>query len=208
MSLTYDAPALGNFLTPIKLTQFPRKRFPFRQDLSAIIYEEEYVQRVDYFVPLALSTPHPVHTNAFLVEESDPKLMKSSGLFQWTRSYATLPAERTEFQTTNFTFPSYRTSSSSTTELREAFSETCVAKVVFSYVLTSDPSADLSFLAMFQPKDGESNNVGFVADDTTPTLEAYQALVAEGSFIQSAQTNVSRWMGDIWELRNLKVEAL
>lgn len=208
MSLTYDAPAGGNFVTPIRLTIDPIKSYPFRQDLTAVIFGEEYVQRPDHFVPLALSSPHPEHSDAYLISETNPRSIGHSGLVKWTRSYATVPADRTEFATTNFSFPAYKTDSADATELRAAFSETCVAKVNFSYVKTSDPATDLSFTARFQPVDDASNNCNFVASDSTPTKATYEGYVSAETYIQAAQTKVSRWRGDIWELQDMLVKAL
>lgn len=208
MSLTYDSPGGGNFVTPIRLTNNTIKTYPFRQDLTAVIYGEEYVQRPDHFVPLALSTPHPEITDAYLISESNPRSMGNGGLVKWTRNYATIPADRTEFATTNFSFPAYKTDSADATELRAAFSETCVAKVNFSYVKTADPATDLSFTARFQPEDDASNNCNFVASDSTPTRTVYAGYVTAGTYIQAAQTKVRRWKGDIWELQDMLVKAL
>jgi hypothetical protein len=208
MSLTYDAPASGQFATPILLSTEPRKVYPFRQDLAAVIYEEDYAQRPDQFVPLPLDTPHPIHTTAYLIAETNPKPMSSGGLVQFTRSFAIVPGNRTEFATTNFSFPAFKATSAATTESRAGFSETCVAKVLFSYVLTDDPSEGLTILPKFQPKDASDLKCAFVASDTTPTQSDYEAKIAAGEYIQAAQTKVRRWRGNIWELQDLKVKAL
>ena len=208
MSITYDSPASDNFKSPILLTKEPRKEYPIRQDLTAVVYLEDYCQRPEYFVPMALDTPHPVHVGAFLIAETNPRPLSTGGLVKFTRRYATVPANRTEYATTNFSFPAYKATSAATTELRASFSETCVARVLYSYKLTSDPSADLVFTAKFQPLDSASNLCNFVAGDTTPTKADYESDVAGGVFIQSAQTKVRRWRGNIWELQNQQVAAL
>ena len=208
MSLTYDAPAGDGYKTPILLTINPNLNYPFRQDLTAKIYSEQYCQRPDYFTPLALDTPHPVHVNAYLVNETNPRPMGSGGLFKFTRYYATIPATRTEFQTTNFAFPAFKSTSASTSELRGTLTETCVAKVIYSYTLTNDPTNDLVFTPKFQPLDSSSNKVNFVASDTTPTKTAYETKVSAEEYINSQQTKVSRWKGNIWQLQDIKVKAL
>jgi hypothetical protein len=208
MAITYDSPGGDNFKNPVQMTRDPRLEYPIRQDLSAMIYVEDYCQRPDYFVPTALDTPHPVHVDAFLIAETNPKPLSSGGLVKFTRRYATVPGNRTEYTTTNFSFPAFKATSATATELRAAFSETCVAKVLYSYKLTSDPTQDLVFSPKFQPLDADENACNFVADDTTPTKAAYEADVAAGVFIQSAQTKVRRWRGNIWELQNLQVGAL
>lgn len=208
MTLTYDAPGGDAYKNPILLTLNCKLQFPFRQDLTAKIYSEDYCQRPDYFEPLALDTPHPTYVNAYLINETNPRAMGDGGLFKWTRYYATIPATRTEFQTTNFSFPAYKSTSASTGELRSTLSETCVAKVIFSYVMTNDPSVDLTFTPKFQPLDVDSNKVNFVASDTTPTKAAYETKVTDGTYINAHQTKVRRWKGNIWELQDIQVKAL
>ena len=80
--------------------------------------------------------------------------------------------------------------------------------VVYSYKLTTDPATDLTLAAQFQPLDASSNAVDFVANDSTPTKEAYELDVAAGEYIQANATEVSRWQGNIWQMRNLFVKAL
>ena len=208
MSITYDSPAGDNFKTAIKLTKDERRQYPIRQDLTAIVYEDDFCQRPEYFIPTALDTPHPVHVNAFLIAESNPRPMGTGGLVKFTRTFSTVPGDRIEYTTTNFSFPAFKTTSAATSELRASFSETCVARVFYSYILSKDPSADLVFLARFQPLDSELNTCNFVASDTTPTKTNYEDKIQAGLFIQSAQTRVSRWRGNIWEMQNQKVAAL
>ena len=207
MPTTYDAPFGDNFTKAIRLSVNPRKRFPFRQDLSAILYDEDYIQRPEFFAPLPLDSLHPDIEGAFLVNESNPNA-RADGLFRWVRTYASLPGERTEFEMTSFSFPSYKTTSALPSNLRENFTRSVVGKSVYSYVHTSDPATDLLIDSMFSPVDASSNAVDFVADDTTPTKETYEAKVAEGTYIQSNQTEVARWNGNVWQLRNVFVKAL
>ncbi len=65
---TFDAPGLDDFTTPLQVTSDPRKSFPFRQDLTATLYMEDYVQRADFFEPLALDTQHPDIGDAYRVD--------------------------------------------------------------------------------------------------------------------------------------------
>lgn len=204
---TYDSPYGDDFEKAIRLTTTPRKTFPFRQDLTAILYLEDYVQRADFFEPLPLDTPHPDLEDAFLVNESNPRT-RQDGLARWTRTFASVPATRTEFEMTGFTFPSFKATGSSTSNLRENFTRSVVAKVAYSYVHTTDPATDLTLARMFSPLDASGNAVDFVADDTTPTKEAYEEDVAAAVYLQANETEVSRWQGNVWQLRNVLVLAL
>tara|TARA_R110000824_G_scaffold95520_1_gene229652 strand:- start:1491 stop:2111 length:621 start_codon:yes stop_codon:yes gene_type:complete len=204
---TFDAPNDDAFISPVRLTKDPRKVYPFRQDLTAILYLEDYVQRAEYFLPLSLDTPHFNIPTAYLVDESNPSV-RSDGLFRWTRTFSTIPATRTEFEKSGFNFPAYQTLSASTTTLRPNFTQGVVAKVVYSYVKTTDPGTDLTITDQFQPLDASSNKVNFVASDSSPTKAAYETDVTAGTYIQAKETEIMRWMGNIWQERNVQVKAL
>tara|TARA_R110002020_G_scaffold398352_2_gene608404 strand:+ start:1270 stop:1989 length:720 start_codon:yes stop_codon:yes gene_type:complete len=239
MATTFDSPNSDDFVSPVRLTVFPRLEYPFRQDLTAIFYRIDYVQRAEFFVPSALDLTCPDNSSAFLIEESAPR-QKGNGLCRFTRTFATVPADRTEYATGSFAFPSYKTDSASTTFLRPTFTQTVVAKVDFVYVKTTDPGADLTITNRFQPLDSAANKVNFVASDTTPTLTEYQnyvsgtpggailkedggkilledgvdALLEESggvgtsTYVQSKETRVRRWKGNIWETSTRFVYAL
>ena len=207
MARTFDAPSSDDFTSPLRLTKEPRRSFPFRQDLTAVLYSDDYVQRAEYFQPMALDSPHPDFPTAYLVAETDPTT-REDGLFRWSRTYATVPAARTEFEKGSFSFPAYKTDSDTATNLRDSFTQGVVAKVVYTYLLTTDPGTDLTITAMFQPLDDASNVVNFVASDSTPTRTVYAGYVTAGTYIQASETQVSRWMGNVWQMRNLQVKAL
>lgn len=235
MAITYDAPATSdNWLVATRTNVDSRKEFPFIKDLTAIIYIEDFVQRPDQYEPLALDTLNPynggdivteagVHiitesgstivtegtaiASAYLVDESDP-ILEDDGLFRFTRTFASVPATRVEFERTAFNFPAYKTDSDSTTLLRESFNQSVVSKVTYTYLLTSDPGADLTITARFQPIDSASNTCNFVASNSTPTLTVYAGYVTAGTYVQARETEVSRWMGNIWQMKNVQVVAL
>tara|TARA_R110002020_G_scaffold181692_2_gene376865 strand:+ start:475 stop:1098 length:624 start_codon:yes stop_codon:yes gene_type:complete len=207
MTTTYDSPNSDDFVSPVRITVTPRLEYPFRQDLTAILYLIDYVQRSEFFVPSALDLTCPDNSSAYLVEESAPR-QKGDGLCRFTRTFATVPAGRTEFSSSSFSFPAYRTLSADTTNLRESFTRTIVAKVVYSYLLTTDPGTDLTFAQQWQPLDASSNVCNFVASDTTPTKTTYEGYVTAETYLQSRETKIKRWKGNIWQMENRKVKAL
>ena len=207
MSIIFDSPNSDEFISPVRLTITPRLEYPFRQDLTAILYRIDYVQRAEYFVPAALDLTCPDNSSAYLVEESTPR-QKGNGLCRFTRTFATVPAGRTEFSSSSFAFPAYRTLSADATNLREAFTRTIVAKVEYSYLLTTDPGTDLTFAQQWEPLDASSNVCNFVANDSTPTKTVYEGYVTAGTYLQSKETKISRWKGNIWQMENRKVKAL
>jgi len=204
---TFDAPGGGDFASPIRLTVTARKSYPFRQDLTAILYAIDYVQRAEYFIPAPLDLTCPDDPDAFLVAESNPRTRRD-GLARWTRTFSTVPANRTEYAGGSFAFPAYKTDSDSTAFLRNTFTQGVVAKVVYSYVRTTDPGADLTITGRFQPVDDADNVCNFVASDSTPTRSTYAGYVSAETYIQSQETAVARWRGNIWQETNRSVVAL
>lgn len=207
MANVYDGPDGDDFISPVRLTRTPRKEYPFRVDLTAVLLYEDYAQRAEFFIPIALDLAHPDFPSAFLVDETDPA-QGSDGLVRFSRTFATVPADRTEFATGSFSFPAYKTLSADTTLLRDGFSQTGVTKNVFSYLLTTDPGADLTITGIFQPLDVDDEKVDFVANDSTPTRSSYETDVTAGTYIQSMETEVSRWKGNIWQMQDVQVKAL
>ena len=207
MITIYDSPNSDDFISPIRLSVTPRLEYPFRQDLTAILYRIEYVQRSEFFVPAVLDLTCPDNSSAFLVEESNPS-QKKDGLCQFTRTFATVPALRTEFSSSSFAFPAYKNLSADAALLRSGFTRTVVAKVEYSYLLTTDPGTDLTFAAQWEPLDASSNVCNFVATDSTPDKATYEGYVSAETYIQSKETKIKRWKGNIWQMENRKVKAL
>ena len=206
MKTIFDAPYLNDFVDPIRLTASAKKSFPIRQDLSAIEYSIEFVQQERFFKPAPLNLQCPDDYRAFLVEESTPARM-NHGLVRFVRKYVTTPATRTEFSSGNFTFPAFKNLSADSATTRSSFSRQVVIKVEFSYLRTENPLDDLTISTQFAPVDASGNSCSFIATDTTPTLAEYQAKISAGEFIQSKETSISRWQGDIWQLENRMVKA-
>ena len=232
MAISYDAPAASdNWLNAVRVTSNSRREYPFMQDLTAVLYTDDWVQRPERWEPLALGSLNPdlggnlvtesgdnlvtdplenqlilEPSPAYLVNESEPTL--TDGLFHFSRTYATVPATRVEFGTGVFNFPAYKTNTASILTLRDNFTQAVVTKITYSYQHTSDPGADIGVTEIFQPLDSGSNKVNFVASDSTPTLVTYQGYVTGETYVQSRETEISRWMGNIWQAKNVEVIAI
>lgn len=76
---------------------------PFDDDFSQIVFEQDYQQFAEDFMPLALDTQHDSIVDAFLVKESEPQ--PQGPLFKWTRTYARIPASRQLFESYSWTVP-------------------------------------------------------------------------------------------------------
>ena len=207
MARKFDAPNADAFRFPVRISVNPIPQLPIKVDPTARVYNETFIQRPEFWEPLALNSEHYEKAGAVLVEEGDPKI-EDSGLVRWVRTYATIPQPRDEFEQVNFTFPAYKATSASTDFERSGFSQGVVAKVSFSYLLTSNPIADFTINPIFHPKDVGGNKCRFVASDTTPTHSNYLADVTAGNFIFAKETEITRWRGNIYQAKNFQVVAL
>ena len=77
---------------------------PFDDDFSQYVFEQDYWQNEDDFVPLPLDTPSEDFPDAYLVSES-PLEALGGGVVKWTRTYARIPASRQVFQSYSWTVP-------------------------------------------------------------------------------------------------------
>ena len=104
----------GTFETPVAVSS-PRFSFPFNNERSVRLIEQDYVIRGNRFSQIALGTAHPTYPNAKLVEESGFSNLVG-GLVQWTRRFLSIP--QTVFiipKTSNFSFPSFKKTEVQTT---------------------------------------------------------------------------------------------
>ena len=202
----FDSPHDDKFVDPIRISVSAKKTFPVREDLSAIIYEIDYAWLESLFQPSPLGIKCPDNKQAVLVFESDP-VNEGNGIVKFTRKFSTIPADRDEFETGSFTFPAFKNYSSDTTTNRASFSFNGVQKVSFSYLYTTDPENDLNIVDQFKPLDANGNQCNFIAIDTNPVFPDYISIVNQGGYLQAKQTEVSRWMGNIWEMKNFKIKA-
>jgi len=93
----------GTFTTAALHGNF-RRSFPIPRDPTAQLIEQDFQILAGSFAPLALDTAHPTVTTAYLVEEG-PQSDIDGGMVQWTRRYATVPADRDDYETFGYTFP-------------------------------------------------------------------------------------------------------
>lgn len=93
----------GTFTTATAVSPY-RRVLPIAGDTTAQIIEQDFMIAYGSWSALALDTAHPTVTTAYLVEESAPSTI-GNGLLQWTRRYATIPANRDEFSTFSYKLP-------------------------------------------------------------------------------------------------------
>lgn len=204
MKTIFDAPDLNDFVEPIRISRTPRKSFPIRQDLTSVEYEIDYVQRSEFFRPSSLGVHCPDDVRARLFDESNPKAMKN-GLVEFTRSFATIPATRYEFEPGSFTFIEYQDSSGNVT--RNQFAEQVVFRVRYSYIYSEDPEQDLDLGIKYSSINENGSRVYYVSPTTTPSSAEYLTAISSGTYIQAEASLVERWRGNIWQIRDQQIKA-
>ena len=210
MTIQYDAPNDDAFIEPIRISVNPEKNYPINLDPTAIEYTLMYNQRSEYFTPLALDTTCPDNPNAYLISNTNPKEM-GNGLVSFQRVFQTVPATRTETGNYSFTFPGFRSgpdADGNYTILREPFTQKVVSEVTYSYMQTINPNTNLTRVPQFQPVDSASYNSNYLEATSTPTKTLYETYISSETLLQATDTIVSRFTGNIWEMKNIKVKAI
>lgn len=77
---------------------------PFDDNFSQVMFEQDYQQFEDSFVPLTLDTPSDDFSNAYLVRESELSAL-GGGVVKWTRTYARIPENREAFEGYSWLIP-------------------------------------------------------------------------------------------------------
>ncbi|MGC3961332.1 MAG: hypothetical protein QM813_26415 [Verrucomicrobiota bacterium] len=208
----------GDFTTASP-TGVARVSFPIDGDTSARIIEQDYIQLASSFAALALNTPHPTIATAFLVGES-PLEDLGAGVVQWTRRFATVPANRDEFESFSYRFPGLLGASNPpynqywVTEPgdgRDPRVDTVSSRLAHEYFLvgagqTYTTPSEIPVIESQQYTLVGNDNVsinyllaaGVYPDDSTPTKEDYLTMIASEDELVAEDSRISRWLGNIF----------
>lgn len=104
--MSATAPFYVDMTTDSVATSLARFTQPFGGDAGEYVLDQNFQQFLANFVPLPLSTPHPVYTNYYLVSES-PLQHLDGGLVAWTRQYAQVPSSRNDSASISYNFIGY-----------------------------------------------------------------------------------------------------
>lgn len=182
---------------------------------------QRYVQLLEDFAPLTISTPHPNYTDYKLVSEGE-KSDAGGGLVQWVRTYARKPAQRKEYTTFPYTFIGFLgTFGVGVTSItgRPIQTKAVPCQIVFDYFLVPADyaSADLIPVNASQKYYANNNpnfpteyiyNSDVITPASTPTRTAYETLIAADAFnIVVEDSTLERWMGNFWVRTTRKVKA-
>lgn len=186
------------------------------------------------WTPLALNTPHPDYPTFFLVEEG-PLTDLGGYMASWTRTYAKIPDTYTEpggnniYNLIGFAGDYGNVATDVVISGRERENRALQVHIIRDFFLvdpTTGSSGGAGTLASpydiwesipsiaqydyyFGSTDLKVNYIapaGYWGGDTTPTKEAYLALVAAGTLIAVQMSTLTRWNGLIYMRETLKVK--
>ena len=230
-------------------TGTPRYSAPFDGTNIEYVLEQDYVQRVGYFTPQALSTPSDIDSSFLLVKESPLQPVNVADVVKWTRTYAKVPATRNDYSTTAYQFIGFTGYiavfigvSTTTVPGRARFSKSVTARVQYDYFLVGsttyptvasiptiqaqkyyfrigtliESSGSYTWTAKYALGSSDDINQGiptdYITDDTSistssfqygvipsvPTRSTYMGWITNKTEIVAEDSQVTRWMGNIY----------
>lgn len=77
---------------------------PFDDSFEQVVFEQDYQQFEDDFVPTPLDTPHDDYPDAYLVREGELSAL-GGGVVKWTRTYSRIPNSRQAWESYSWLVP-------------------------------------------------------------------------------------------------------
>jgi len=93
----------GDYTTPLP-DGARRWLRPFDDNFAQVMFQQDWQQFEDSFVPLTLDTPSDDFSDAYLVGESELSAL-GGGVVKWTRTYARIPENREAFEGYSWLIP-------------------------------------------------------------------------------------------------------
>ena len=206
-----------------------RKSFPFDGDNTSFIVEQDFMVALASFTPLALDTAHPTYTDAYLVKES-PLEDLGGGIVRWTRTYAQIPASRSDYGTFAYQFigflgtgtPPYSQYDVQVGDQRDPILKKVQSRILSEYFLCATgqtyetPDLIPVIPAQKYTFDGAPNNpitylvdpsINPAATETDPNLPDYLSMIDDGDEIVAEDSDIERWMGNIYVRTTRYVKA-
>src|SRR6185503_17465348 len=181
------------------------------------------------FAALALNTAHGTFTTAYLVEET-PLQDLGGGVARWTRIYANIPADRSEYGTLGYNYIGFAgqlwTQLVDAANGRERFTKVSLSRRDYKYYLPGVSGgittvADIPVIESTKYYVTSSNNVltDYLGDPptwdpgSTPSRADYETLMdsdaatASSFSITAEDSRIARWRGNIYERETVYVKA-
>ena len=199
-----------------------RKRtidFPLQYDASHFVVTRYFQGGVYSFVPTPLNTVDDEFGTAFLISPPPNIAQRDGEIISYEMKYATIPASIPDYSSTSVVYPALN-------EDRAAFTQSVTCKIARDYFLVGPGLAyttagQIPYTRAMQVTyptypgnqqfpilGGGSfalNDGGGVLQPSTPSLTAWGALIAaddatgDSFSVQSADSALKRYMGNIWE---------
>lgn len=158
-----------------------RAEHPIPEDQTATIYSQDFIVERASYTALAFSDTNATYTSAYYIGDTSFEDM-GDGVWKFTRSWATVPADRTEYGDAAFRYPGYDVTGTS----REPFTAGVVVTIELDYFYSTDPSGT-------SLDDPFSFSQNYLTDDTDPTYTAYLATTE-----LVLDCTLERYAGYIW----------
>lgn len=174
-----------------------------------------------------IGSEHPSDSSLYLCDEG-PRRKLGGGIIEWPRTYAKIPSQHTEYETILYTFPGFLSGGgigSAYFEGRDPVTEPTTCKIVYDYYLLASGTVTppkyntvegMPIVAAFRPYwYGNASNYTplWLADSppwtvaSVPDVTAYKVKIAAGDWIAVENSQISRWMGNIFVRRARYVKA-
>lgn len=187
------------------------------------LFHEDYIQLGEFFTRLALNTPHPVETTFVLVEESDTEDV-AGGLVRWTRAYARVPDSYSEpGGNIVYTFPGFYGAfgvNAVTVTGRDVVTANVPVRVQHDFFLVGAGQTYTTFGAIpkiprqrFYYSTAPLLDVLYLADsppftdESTPSRSDYEDMIDNEDEIVAEDSNLTRWMGNIYKRETRYIPA-
>ncbi|MDB5541769.1 MAG: hypothetical protein JWQ89_3496, partial [Devosia sp.] len=185
----------------------PVPDWPFQQlgDLDTLTVTETWKAAVGVYRPMAPLTPHPLWSNAYLVEETK-RVRNNLGSEKWQRIYATIPSVKVTYDSTVFNRPLLHDIwlPGGTSNVYAASFEPDTSTLFFSRSgVTALAVPATTYLNPFNSQSLighqqvtvtlNTGTVSFYLDDAASTIADAMSTAFSGSTANSANFHISKW---------------
>lgn len=192
-----------------------------------IVLSQPYQIAATSWSAATIGAEHASDSTLYLCDESE-RVPIGAGMVQWSRTYAKLPAQHTEYETIIYTFPGFLSGGGigdAYFEGRDPVTEPTTCKTVFDYYLLASGTVSppkyntvegMPIVAAFRPYwTGNTSNYTplWLANNppftvaSVPNVTDYLTKVTNGDWIAIEPSQIARWMGNIFVRRTRYVKA-
>lgn len=217
----------GTFTTASAVGQ-ARISYPIPQDSTAKIYSQDFMVFFANYAAPVIGSAHGVFTTAYCIGDSELEDL-GAGVARYTRQWATIPAARDEYGSFAYTFPGLLGAAPPPYSQfwfadldggRDPRSETVVSRMHHEFFLcvtgqTYETPDEIPIIGAQEYTLVGNTNArfeyllpnGIFYDNTTPTKEAYETMITNGTELVAEDSVIQRLYGHIYERMTRYVKA-